>query len=192
MKKLRKNKKGFTLIELIVVIAILGILVLLAAPRFLGYTKDAQKVTMQADAKVLSNAALVYNIENEGKWPVLPAAENEEQNTVTFKDFDDEDVTVKVRALDKTEFKNHVQTLKNDIDNYKMVDEKKTIKVAEDKDENDETVEVFVELQKGDIIYVGNDGAGVKDRAGNTHYGVQLKIEKPAAETETETEADGE
>lgn len=34
-----KNRKAFTIIELIVVIAILGILVLLAGPRLLGYVE---------------------------------------------------------------------------------------------------------------------------------------------------------
>jgi len=72
MKKImknKKNKKGFTLIELIVVMAVIGILVLLAAPKFLGYTKDANVTAMQADAKILSNAALMYNIDNE-KFPL--------------------------------------------------------------------------------------------------------------------------
>lgn len=36
------KKKGFTLTELIVLIAVLGILVLMAAPKFLGYTADAK------------------------------------------------------------------------------------------------------------------------------------------------------
>ena len=34
-----KNKKAFTLIELIVTIADIGILVLLASPRFFGHTQ---------------------------------------------------------------------------------------------------------------------------------------------------------
>lgn len=37
-----KNKKGFTLIELIVVIAILGILALFLVPQFMGYANDAK------------------------------------------------------------------------------------------------------------------------------------------------------
>ena len=167
MNKVRKNKKGFTLIELIVVIAILGILVLLAAPRFLGYTKDAQKATMQADAKVLSNAALVYNIENEGKWPVVVDEEgNEVETKVTIELNDGSTVDVPVADLKADAFDEHVQTLKNDISGYKMVTKRTTV--------ND------IELQEGDILYE----AGVEDRAGNTHYGVQLKIEKPADETE--------
>lgn len=71
LRKRRKlGNKGFTLIELIVVIAVIGILVLLAAPKFLGYTRDAKVAALQSDVKTLSNAVLLYNIESEDdRWP---------------------------------------------------------------------------------------------------------------------------
>lgn len=56
MNKKHKLKKGFTIIELIVVIAVLGILVLLALPKFLGYTEKAQIVNIQSDIKSLETA----------------------------------------------------------------------------------------------------------------------------------------
>lgn len=43
------DKSAFTLVELIVVIAILGILALFLVPSFLGYAKDAQKAVCQAN-----------------------------------------------------------------------------------------------------------------------------------------------
>lgn len=67
--KALRNNKGFTLIELIVVVGIIGILVGIASPRFTGFNKDARVATLQADVKTLETAALVYNVENEG-WPV--------------------------------------------------------------------------------------------------------------------------
>lgn len=65
-----KIKKGFTLIELIVVIAILGILVLLAAPNFLGKTQDAEHVKIMTDSKNIEDASVMYHLENED-WPRL-------------------------------------------------------------------------------------------------------------------------
>ena len=52
MKKLL-NKKGFTLIELIVVIAILAILALILVPSILRYVDEANKSRDQANARAL-------------------------------------------------------------------------------------------------------------------------------------------
>ena len=60
MFKMRKNKKGFTLIELIVVIAILAILAAIAIPSFIGITDQANDKVALANARSISSAFNAY------------------------------------------------------------------------------------------------------------------------------------
>lgn len=56
-----KRNQGFTLIELIIVIVILGILAVTAAPRFLNFAGDARVSTLNGVRGALESAgALVY------------------------------------------------------------------------------------------------------------------------------------
>lgn len=61
MNMFRKNKKGFTLIELIVVIAILAILAAIAIPTFIGVTDNAKTTVALANARTLVSAINVHN-----------------------------------------------------------------------------------------------------------------------------------
>lgn len=56
-KKLRKDKKGFTLVELIVVLVILAILIALLIPTLTGYIDKANKKKVQAEARQVLVAA---------------------------------------------------------------------------------------------------------------------------------------
>jgi len=163
--KNKKNKKGFTLIELIVVMAVIGILVLLAAPKFLGYTKDANVTAMQADAKILSNAGLMYNIDKES-FPVKYTDANTnlkydlgEEKVVTVANASDLEkylkivdpaytsATVKLAEIDGTLLTSYIKNTKNPVVNYAIV---------------------MSGPMQGDVVSI----AGVQDKAGKLQFGV--------------------
>lgn len=70
MKKI-KNENGFTLIELIVVIAILGILMLFLVPSFLGYAEDAKVQVRKANARTVWTAAKAAETKSESDILVI-------------------------------------------------------------------------------------------------------------------------
>lgn len=56
----RRNKKGFTLIEMIVVIAIIAILIALLVPSIIGFIRDSRETAGNAAAKNIFVAAQTY------------------------------------------------------------------------------------------------------------------------------------
>lgn len=64
----RQHSKGFTLIELVVVIAILGILAGIAIPRFMAAQEEARGAKFLADIRTIESAANMYAAKN-GTYP---------------------------------------------------------------------------------------------------------------------------
>jgi len=51
-----KNQNGFTLIELVIVIVLLGVLAAIAVPRFVNLEDDAQEAALTASAAAITSA----------------------------------------------------------------------------------------------------------------------------------------
>lgn len=71
LRKLNKkrNQKGFTLVELLIVIAIIGILAAIAIPQFSSYRNKAYVAAVRSDCKNAYTALQAYISENPGATP---------------------------------------------------------------------------------------------------------------------------
>ena len=74
-KNKKVNKKGFTLIELIIVIAIIAILVILAMPNFQGVLGSSRTSSAESNIKVIGDATTTYYSEM-GKYPDASSIED--------------------------------------------------------------------------------------------------------------------
>ncbi|MEQ8191261.1 MAG: prepilin-type N-terminal cleavage/methylation domain-containing protein [Candidatus Eremiobacterota bacterium] len=64
-----KNKKGFTLIELMIVIAIIAILAAILVPNFLKARAQGQLAACESNIKNLATALEMYATDNTGTYP---------------------------------------------------------------------------------------------------------------------------
>lgn len=65
-KKRMKNQKGFTLVELMVVVVIIGILVAIAVPVYNNITTTAKEKACEANIRTIQGAVQIIRMENAG------------------------------------------------------------------------------------------------------------------------------
>ena len=63
VRKFRSNRKGFTLTEMLVVIAIIASLVVVGAPHLLDAIQNSKRTVCEADIKVIGDAVMRYYTE---------------------------------------------------------------------------------------------------------------------------------
>ncbi|MCK5202913.1 MAG: type II secretion system major pseudopilin GspG [Desulfobacterales bacterium] len=68
VRKIKNGNRGFTLIELMVVVIILGILALYIGPKIMGEPEKAKRVKAKMDIATLETALKMYKLDN-GVYP---------------------------------------------------------------------------------------------------------------------------
>lgn len=64
----RRKRKGFMILELVIVVAIIGVLAAMAVPNLTGLTDEAKVARIQSDLSTMGTAAEVYYVK-KGAYP---------------------------------------------------------------------------------------------------------------------------
>ena len=118
MKRIRKNNGGFTLVELLATITILGILLGIAIPSVIGYMNRGKQTYYHSLEDSVLNSARDYLIDYRSLYPreignMTTVSGTELIMNKYISDIDDEDgnqceATVVVEKADKDEYDYHV------------------------------------------------------------------------------------
>ncbi|MDP1523932.1 MAG: prepilin-type N-terminal cleavage/methylation domain-containing protein [Methylotenera sp.] len=73
-KPIKLIQKGFTLVELLIVVIILAILAAIVIPQFSSATVDAQEAALDSNLNALRSAIDLYRVQHNGKFPGAVAA----------------------------------------------------------------------------------------------------------------------
>jgi len=84
MMRLR-NKKGFTLIEMVVILAVIGILAAVLTPMLISYIDDARQRRAESDVRTIGAAILAFN-KDLRKWPIWKSTTASDPVDVLYSD----------------------------------------------------------------------------------------------------------
>jgi general secretion pathway protein G len=71
MKSYRStNRKGFTLVEILIVVIILGILAAIVIPQFTNASEDARKSSMTSQLQTLRSQVELYKLQHRDAYPL--------------------------------------------------------------------------------------------------------------------------
>ena len=89
------NKKGFTLVELMIVVVILGILVAIAVPIYSAVTKNAKRKACQGDIRIIRSNLASYIMTGGTDGAMLTAAPSDIYSDANFAKMFDNNVVPK-------------------------------------------------------------------------------------------------
>jgi general secretion pathway protein G len=71
MKAYRNRKSGFTLIEILIVVIILGILAAIVIPQFTNASQDARKSSLASTVQTVKSQIELYKLQHKDRPPLL-------------------------------------------------------------------------------------------------------------------------
>lgn len=74
---MRTRNKGFTLVEILIVVVILGILAAIVVPQFTSASTEAVKGALQSQLQTINSQLELYRVRNNGAFAAIPMATND-------------------------------------------------------------------------------------------------------------------
>lgn len=132
IKKLQRksNKKGFTLVEIIVVLVILAILAAVAVPSVMGYVKDAR------NSRYVAEARSIYLVTQVEEAKIKAAADDPSTVTISAADYTNiattakESTDLEVKKIEYVSGKYQL-TWESDKEVKATVEENKEVKIVD-------------------------------------------------------------
>ncbi|WP_307068178.1 competence type IV pilus major pilin ComGC [Alkalibacillus filiformis] len=102
LKRMLKNQKGITLVELLAVIVILGIIALIAVPAIANVIEDSRYDSVKATAINIIEAGELYAVTNEEDSVTLSELEDEGYINISGYDDSSDDISVSIDSSGST------------------------------------------------------------------------------------------